>query len=352
MRPDEDDRPALEGEVATVAEGRQPPEDEEPTQRGRPRGETPRPSPGRVGLTIVLPVAGPHGDLLERVRDLAREAASLRRTYEILVVADAPRRAAAAALARALPRGDAIEVLALRAESGESAALRAAFRVARGALVVTAPVRDLAGPGSLARVVERLDAGGGLVLARRARVSASPLVHWLLRRLTNLPVSDLGFGLRGMSRRVAKELADHEQIHRFLPFLAHRHGHAVQEVEVEPGRVRSAGTASPIRGALDLLAILFLLHFARAPLRMFGAIGTLVGLAGAGIVGVATAQRFLEGIPLSRRPALVLGVLLIVLGAQTVALGLLGEITVFAHSRRQRDYRVERISPPRPGSRG
>jgi len=47
--------------------------------------------------------------------------------------------------------------------------------------------------------------------------------------------------------------------------------------------------------------------------------------------------------PLADRPALMLASLFIVLGVQFFALGLLGELIIFTHAGRTRDYKVERI---------
>jgi hypothetical protein len=46
---------------------------------------------------------------------------------------------------------------------------------------------------------------------------------------------------------------------------------------------------------------------------------------------------------ISDRPLLVLGVLLLVLGVQSVSLGLLGEIIIFTHARRVSEYRIAEI---------
>jgi hypothetical protein len=54
-------------------------------------------------------------------------------------------------------------------------------------------------------------------------------------------------------------------------------------------------------------------------------------------------SRLFFGTALADRPALILGVLLIVLGIQVIALGLIGEIIIFASGKRIKDYVIERI---------
>ena len=57
---------------------------------------------------------------------------------------------------------------------------------------------------------------------------------------------------------------------------------------------------------------------------------------------LAVAKLF-YGVPLADRPALVLAVLLVVLGIQVIALGLIGELVIFASGRRIKEHVVERV---------
>lgn len=314
----------------------------------------------RVALSIVVPLFGDaaaRADAAPLVRALAEQAAALVASYEVIVVADAANRDAAAALTASVASGahDAsgaahgaraaspIAIYALRDGAGESAALRAGLRLARGAYIVTMPPLPLVAGDSLARVLARLRAGEPVVLARRTGANAAPLLHRFLARATGLPLSDLGCGVRGLARVVAKELADAGDLARFLPFLAHRNGHAVSEVAVDAAPEGRRWRGASVRSLYDALAVLFLLRFARAPLRLFGTTGALGVVAGLAISASVAADKILHGTPLARRPILVLGALLIVIGVQTISLGILGEITVFARARRHREYRVDRV---------
>jgi hypothetical protein len=54
-------------------------------------------------------------------------------------------------------------------------------------------------------------------------------------------------------------------------------------------------------------------------------------------------DRIWFGSPLADRPAMLLASLLIVLGVQIFALGLLGELIIFTHAGGNRDYQVDRV---------
>jgi hypothetical protein len=48
-------------------------------------------------------------------------------------------------------------------------------------------------------------------------------------------------------------------------------------------------------------------------------------------------------VPLAERPALLLSSLLVVLGVQILALGLIGELIIFTHARDLKEYTVDEI---------
>ena len=54
-------------------------------------------------------------------------------------------------------------------------------------------------------------------------------------------------------------------------------------------------------------------------------------------------QRMSFGIPLGDRPLLLLAALLLVLGIQIFAIGLVGEIVIFTHARDIKEYNIETI---------
>ena len=103
-----------------------------------------------------------------------------------------------------------------------------------------------------------------------------------------------------------------------------------------------------LRRLIDVMGLLFLLRFTDKPLRLFGLVGSVVTLGGAAILGVIFVQR-LAGQGAADRPLLLLGVLLLTLGIQAIALGLIGEMIVHLNAPRRRAYRLR---PPEPQGRG
>jgi hypothetical protein len=94
---------------------------------------------------------------------------------------------------------------------------------------------------------------------------------------------------------------------------------------------------------LDVLTVFFLIRFTKKPLRFFGSLGFLTAGFGAIFVLVLVIQRLFYSVPLGDRPALLLGSLLVVLGVQLFAIGLLGELVIFSHAADSKEYAVRSI---------
>jgi hypothetical protein len=94
-----------------------------------------------------------------------------------------------------------------------------------------------------------------------------------------------------------------------------------------------------LRLPLDILTIFFLFKFVKRPLRFFGLGGSALFAAGSIIVGYLGLYRIFAFGGIADRPLLILGALLMTLGAQLFSIGLLGELLIFTHSHVP-DYQV------------
>jgi hypothetical protein len=153
--------------------------------------------------------------------------------------------------------------------------------------------------------------------------------------------------VRAWRRPVIEEVVMHGVQPHFLPLLAGERGFRITQVDVRPGLTGlhgvKLGLLDRLRVGLDILALYLVLKFTKKPLRFFGMLGLpLLALGLLGCVAL-TVARLLYGVPLADRPALVLAVLMVVLGIQVIALGLIGELVIFASGRRIKEQVIERI---------
>jgi hypothetical protein len=173
------------------------------------------------------------------------------------------------------------------------------------------------------------------------------LFNWTLRAITGSPFHDLGCGVRAFRRQIAKDVPLYGDQHRFFPVLASRQGYRIKEVDIAQSpkdkfrRFHRPGIYP--RRVLDMLTVFFLVKFTKKPLRFFGLIGVATFAIGSIITIYLVIQRLFFNIGLAERPALLLSSLLIVLGVQIFALGLIGELIIFTHAKDIKEYQIEEI---------
>jgi glycosyltransferase involved in cell wall biosynthesis len=308
----------------------------------------------RPAVSIVIPIGKRHDDLGDLLKDYAGALKGAGQDFEIIAVVDGPRQQAMAALTDLAQSHDWLRVIELSREFGESAALTAGFSVGRGDIFVTLPAYYQVDPAELPKLIEVAgDRDDVLIAVRWPRAGSSfertrrNVFHGLLRFITGMNYRDLGCNVRLLKRKVTEETPLYGEQHRFLPALASRQGFRVREVELKQspkdrfrGRYRFR---EYLHRLLDILTVFFLIRFTKKPLRFFGMIGTIVGAVGALLVSVMVVQRLFFGVALADRPALLLSSLLVVLGVQIFALGLIGELIIFTHAGQMKEYAIRSI---------
>lgn len=312
-------------------------------------------------LSAIIPVAEGADDIKATYHEYKRGLDATGLPYEVIYVVDGGHRHLLPDIKALKDSGEPIKIISFSRAFGETAALTAGFDHATGDTLLTLPAHRQVEPEAIPLLVEALRECDMAVAWRwprsdqRLNVWQSKLYHALLRTLLKSPFHDLGSGARAFHRGVIEEVRIYGDQHRFLPLIALSHGFNVKEVKV-PQPARGRFWAAPLgaypRRLLDVLAIYFLIKFTRKPLRFFGLIGGSILLLGGLIMALLLVERLFLGEALADRPLLLLGSLLVVLGIQIIAVGLIGEIIIFAFLSEQREYRIEQIveagEPPQP----
>ncbi|MFO7277512.1 MAG: glycosyltransferase [Pseudomonadota bacterium] len=306
-----------------------------------------------VELSVIVPVGSRHAEITGLYEEYKRGLESVGLSYEVIFVLDGPSPAVAAGLQRLLSLGEPITVISLTRRFGEATALMSGFQRASGDIVVTLPAYHQIEGGEIGKLVRALDTADLAIGRRWPRAGTwfeavrRNVFHGLIAWVTKLRFHDLGCGARAMKRRVLEEIALYGDQHRFLPVLANGQGFRVVEIDVRQSqRDRFDGRYSLreyARRLLDIFTVFFLVRFTKKPLRFFGMLGVATFGVGAVVLAWVVAERLLFGQALADRPALLLASLLVVLGLQLFAIGLLGELIIFTHAREIKDYQIDRV---------
>ena len=313
---------------------------------------------GPRSISVVVPVHDEERTVALLFEELQAALEPLDRPWEVLFVDDGSVDGTFAALTRLHSQHEEVRVVRLRRNFGKAAALQAGFIQSRGDVVVTIDGDLQDDPAEIPRLLAKLEEGFDLVSGWKTQRQDSWRRRWLSKifnftasRMSGLHLHDMNCGFKAYRSEVVKGLRLYGELHRFIPVLAHYRGYRIAELPVNHrprnhGRSRY-GVERYLRGFFDLLSVSFLGRYGHRPLHLFGGLGLLLGLSGTGILLYLTGVK-IAGEAIGKRPLLILGVLLVVVGIQLFSLGLLSEMIISHHEERadergRVELRVEEI---------
>ncbi|MFQ6048795.1 MAG: glycosyltransferase family 2 protein [Phycisphaerae bacterium] len=280
-------------------------------------------------------------------------AAADQQGWELILVDDGSTDGSLAEARRLVEADPRVTVVQLRGNFGKSAALAAGFEQARGKVVLTldADLQDDPAeiPRFLAKLAEGYDLVSGWKRRRRdpwPRVLASRIFNLVVRGTTGVRLHDVNCGFKAYRREVLDEINVYGELHRFLPVLAQWRRFRIAEIEVAhaPRRFGRSkyGVSRMFRGLVDLLTVTFLMRYHKKPSHFFAKLGLAFGLAGFVICCFMTVRWF-QGYKIGDRPLLSLGILLLVVGVQFFATGLIAELLTHIAARREHEYSIANV---------
>ena len=301
-------------------------------------------------LSIVIPVYNEAASLETLVASIDEAMTPLALRYEIVFVDDGSTDGTLDTLKSLADRHERLRVFSFRRNLGKSAALLCGFQKANGEYILTMDGDLQDDPRDFQPMYDRMIADGADIVSgwRRDRhdsalkVASSRLFNRLIIRLLfGSTFKDMNSGIKLYRAEVAKELHLYGGLHRFIPLIATEKGYRVVECPVSHRhRQYGASKYSPAKILTempDLLTVFFLIKYTTRPLHFFGRIGSVLILIGVLILTYLT-MLWTQSIPIGTRPLLTLGVLLVVIGGQTVFTGLLADLIVNITAERRREF--------------
>lgn len=289
-------------------------------------------------LSIVVPVFNEEENLEPLIDEIACVLNPLNKSYEIIAVDDGSRDSSFNVLRRQQRCHRTLNIIRLKRNFGQTAALAAGLSHAAGEIVILMDGDGQNDPADIPKLTDKLAEGYDLVVGWRiarkdpllSRRVPSMIANRLISWSTNVQLHDYGCTMKAMRQDVAKGLKLYGEMHRFIPAIAYERGARVAEIIVNHRpRVRGVskyGITRTVRVILDLLTVKFLSSYATRPAHVFGPIGILSGLTGFLIALYLTTQKLVYGAEIGGRPLLLLAILLIFIGFQFLTMGLLGEM--------------------------
>jgi glycosyltransferase involved in cell wall biosynthesis len=291
-----------------------------------------------IALSVVLPVFNEEENIVELHSEIAAVLDTIEGQSEVIYVDDGSSDSTLEKLEQLHESDDRVVVIEFRRNYGQTAAMSAGFDHARGKIVVSMDADRQNDPADIPKLLEKIEEGYDLVSGWRfdrkdgywLRLLPSKLANKLISWSTDVKLHDYGCSLKAFRNEVVKNISLYGEMHRFIPAIASAYGVKISEVKVNH-RPRVAGISKygisrTFRVILDLITVKFLLRFSSKPLQFFGPIGLVSGVAGFLISLFLTIEKLVYQIPMSDRPLLLLGILLIFTGLQFITVGLVAEL--------------------------
>lgn len=259
--------------------------------------------------------------------------------WELILVDDGSSDATVARARELVAIDERVCLVELRRNFGQTAAMAAGFDEAKGDFIITLDA-DLQNdpldiPGLLAKAREGYDVVSGWRKKRQDELSKtipSKLANMLISWITGVYLHDYGCTLKVYRRDALEGLHLYGEMHRFLPALVAQRGARIAEVSVNHHARRFGyskyGLGRTLKVVLDLMTVKFLSSYSTKPIYLFGGVATiLIGL-GFFLVGVMTYLKYVEGLSMILTPLPTLAALCVILGTQSLMLGLLAELII------------------------
>jgi glycosyltransferase involved in cell wall biosynthesis len=303
-------------------------------------------------LSMVIPLYNEQDSVETLYHELKQTLDSLDRHYEIIFVNDGSTDGSTEVLQRLCEMDPVVTALHLRRNFGKAAALAEGFKEVKGEIIFTLDADLQDDPKEIPNFLAKLSEGYDLVsgwkyrrLDPLSKTMPSKLFNALVSRTTGVKLHDFNCGFKAYRREVLDHVELYGELHRYIPALAFSNGFKVAEIKVNH-RSRQFGKSKYgmgrfVRGLLDLLTVLFITRYTKKPLHLFGSLGLSLLFMGFAI-NAYLAVMWLTGMAIGRRPLLMLGVLLMILGVQFISHGLLAEM-IAHHNKSKKSLVSKRI---------
>lgn len=293
----------------------------------------------RPFLSIVVPVYNEEESVRLLYEKIGSACDSLGLSYEIVFIDDGSRDRTFTILEQVHKEDGRVKVVRFRKNYGQTAAMAAGFRAARGNVVISMDGDLQNDPSDIPRLLKKLDEGYDVVCGWRkdrkdkliSRRVPSVIANWLIGKITGVPIHDNGCSLKAYRASVIKNVILYGEMHRFIPAMSTLVGARIEEIVVNhhPRHFGKSkyGIGRIWRVMLDIITVKMLTSFVSRPAIWFGFFSVLFIILGLSAFFVAFGmyynQFIEEWIVIST-----VAFLFLMLGAHLLSMGIIGELSM------------------------
>ena len=294
----------------------------------------------KSSVSIVIPVHNERLNLPQLIERCVKVGRALDRPWELILIDDGSRDGTSEMLAEAAKTypGE-IKSLILNRNYGQHNAILCGFANAQGDVMVTLDADLQNPPEEIPKLLAAIDDGYDVVGSVRAdrqdvfaRKLFSGIINSIVRRSTGVQMHDYGCMLRAYKRRVVDAMLQCRERSTFIPVLANLFAKRVTEISVSHA-ARAAGDSNYSVIKLVNLQFDLLTCMTAGPLRLLTWVGGGISALAIGFALMLFFLRVVLGSEWAGNGVFTLfSILFFFVGAQFVALGLMGEYVGRIHA--------------------
>lgn len=253
-----------------------------------------------------------------------------------------------------------LRVVQFRRNFGQTAAIAAGIDHAAGDIIVMLDADMQNDPADIPMMLDKLNEGYDVVSGWRKyrqdtylnRTLPSHLANSLISKVTGVHLHDYGCTLKAYRREVITGFRLYGEMHRFIPVYANRFGAKIIEVPVQhhPRKYGKAkyGLERTLKVVLDLFTVKFLISYSSKPIYLFGGFGIGMMALGALVLFYLFIRRVFFMIGVTSSPLFLISTVTILMGFQSLLLGLISELLVrtYHESQGKPIYNVKKFFTP------
>ena len=310
-------------------------------------------------LSIVIPTYNEEQNVGLLYQELRSVLDQLGIGYELIFVDDGSRDGTLRHLLslKAREKGKKkLRVVQLRRNFGQTAAIMAGVKEAKGNIIITLDADLQNDPADIPRLLQKMEEGQYDVVSGWRYQRQDPLMKRFLSRIAYLlrvalsgeRTHDSGCTLKAYRKECFDDLELYGEMHRFIPALLKWKGFRIGELKVQHRQRRFGTTKYTVKrvfkGFLDLLVVAFWQKYSARPIHLFGFLGFLLGLFGIICGIIAVYLKIAENQDLSETFLPTLSILSVILGVQFLLSGILADIAIKTYYKQSsKNYAVKRV---------
>lgn len=301
-----------------------------------------------IYLSVVIPVFNEEKNIRLLSQEIAQSLSMIKKTYEIIFVDDG----STDNTLKELKKIKNINIVSFRKNFGQSAALDAGIKLAKGKIIISLDGDGQNDPADFKILLDKLNEEYDVVCGWRykrkdsfSKRFISKGAKFLRKFFVDDGIHDSGCTLRAYKKNCFEDIDLYGEMHRMLPALLKWRGFKITEVKVNH-RPRIHGKSKynwqrVLKGFLDMIYIWFWRKYSTRPLHFFGGLGAILILLGSLLIIFLAYLRLFFNYSLTDKIWPLVGFFFLLIGIQVFIIGLLS--ASFIDTSHKKKYEIKEV---------